>query len=143
MGMNLGFGRDPGGGINGGGPVAGVVFPINHEDDGIFRGETEVLGDTFGGGGDDGEGAGEALEGPAMEIDMVGVEVVGNILASADNKDMGDTHEGLFHDLELGFFGDDDGESLSPGFDFELTLHPKNLSDEGFEVFFVEGFFGL
>ena len=96
LGMNPGFGRDPGGGINGGGAGAGIVLPIGHEGDGVFRGETEVLGNTNGGRGNDGKGAGKALKRSAMEIDMAGVEVIGNIPASADDKDMGGTLRDYF-----------------------------------------------
>ncbi len=35
--------------------------------------------DSGGSGGDDGEGAGEATKGPAVKVDVVGVEVVGDV----------------------------------------------------------------
>ncbi len=39
LGVDFGLGGDPSRGVNGGGFGAGVVFPINHEGDGVFGGE--------------------------------------------------------------------------------------------------------
>ena len=79
LGVDLGFGGDPGGSVNCGGAGAGVVFPVDHEGDGVFGGEVHSFGDAIGGGSGDGDGAGEALKGPAVEVDVVGVEVVGDV----------------------------------------------------------------
>jgi len=79
LGMNFCRGGDPGRGVDGGGFGARVVEPIDHEGDGIFGGEVEGFSHAVGGRGGDADGTGAAFESPAMEVDVMGVEVVGNV----------------------------------------------------------------
>ena len=90
LGVDVALGGDPGRGVDRRAlrtvrpPLLRQVLPLHGECDGVLGGDIEL------GGGDSGRGGGEDLHGaralphtPLVEVDVVGVEVVGDVAALA------------------------------------------------------------
>ena len=80
LGMDIGFGCDPGRRVNGTTQgTRGEIFPLDREGNGIFRGHAARLGHPRRGRGRDPHGFGNPVQGPFGPIDVMGIEIIGNI----------------------------------------------------------------